>query len=37
MWFYNKNKQLADKRRDEETKQFLKQWSQARGRFEAEV
>jgi len=37
MWFYAKNKQLADKRRDEETKQFLKQWSQARGRFEAEV
>jgi hypothetical protein len=37
MWYFAKNKELANKRRDEETKQFLKQWSQARGRFEAEV
>jgi len=37
MWYHAKNKELADKRRDEETKQFLKQWSHARGRFEAEV
>jgi hypothetical protein len=37
MWYRHKNKELAEKRRDEETKQFLKTWSQARGRFEAEV
>ena len=28
---------MADKRRDEETQQFLKEWSGARGRMEAEI
>lgn len=37
MWFHARNKELADKRRDEEMKNFIKQWANSRGRFEAEV
>ena len=37
MWFNHKNKQLADKRRDEESHAYLREWCQARGRMEAEV
>ena len=36
-WFAHANKKLADKRRNEETQQFLKQWAGARGRMEAEI
>lgn len=36
-WFHHQNKKLADKRRDEETVAYLRQWSQARGRMEAEI
>jgi len=36
-WFDEKNKDLADKRRDEEAKQTMKTWGQARGRMEAEI
>ena len=28
---------MADKRRDEETQQFLKEWAGARGRMETEI
>lgn len=37
VWFYHKNKQLQDKRRDEESLAFLREWRIAKGRFEAEV
>jgi hypothetical protein len=37
MWFNARNKELADKRRDEEMRNFIKQWANNRGRFEAEV
>ena len=37
MWFYHKNKQLQDKRRDEETLALLREWRIARGRMEAEI
>lgn len=37
VWFHHKNKQLADKRRDEETAAYLRDWSQARGRMESEI
>lgn len=36
-WFDEKNKELADKRREEEAKQTLVDWGQARGRMEAEI
>ena len=36
-WFDEKNKELAEKRRDEEAKQTMKDWGQARGRMEAEI
>jgi len=36
-WFEAKNKELMDKRRDEEHKQTMKEWGQARGRMEAEI
>lgn len=32
-----RNKELADKRRDEEAKQIMKDWGQARGRMESEI
>lgn len=37
MWFYHKNKQLQDKRRDEETLAMIREWRIARGRMEAEI
>lgn len=36
-WFDQKNKELADKRRDEEQRETMKEWGQARGRMEAEI
>lgn len=36
-WFEAKNKELMDKRRDEEHQQTMKEWGQARGRMEAEI
>lgn len=36
-WFDAKNKELADKRRDEEHKQTMKEWGIARGRMETEI
>ena len=36
-WFDHKNKELADKRRDEEAKETMKQWGIARGRLESEI
>jgi len=36
-WFDAKNKELADKRRDEEAQQTMKEWGQARGRMESEI
>lgn len=37
MWYHYQNKQLADKRRDEELKLTLKEWSDARARVETEL
>ena len=37
VWFYHKNKQLQDKRRDEETLAFLREWRIAKGRMDAEI
>ena len=37
IWFLSQNKQVADKRREEEMKLTLKEWSQARARIEVEV
>lgn len=37
IWLDDRNKQLADKRRDEEAKQTMKEWGNARGRMEAEI
>jgi hypothetical protein len=36
-WFDSKNKELADKRRQEEAKQTMKDWGNARGRMESEI
>ena len=36
-WFEYQNRKLAEKRRDEETKQIMNEWSRARGRMEAEI
>jgi hypothetical protein len=36
-WFDFKNKELADKRREEEAKETMKEWGQARGRMESEM
>lgn len=36
MWFLSQNKIVADKRREEELKQTLKDWSDARARIEIE-
>lgn len=36
-WFDSKNKELADKRREEEAKQTMKEWGNARGRMESEI
>ena len=37
LWFYHKNKELADKRANEEAAAFIKEWGGARGRMEAEI
>ncbi len=37
LWSQHKNKELADKRRDEELKQTVKEWSDARARVEVEI
>lgn len=37
MWFDYQNKLMQDKRRDEELKQTVKEWSDARGRVEGEI
>jgi hypothetical protein len=37
VWWEAKNKALADKRRDEETKAILHDWADARGRMESEI
>lgn len=37
MWFQHQNKELMDKRRDEELKQTVKEWSEARARVEVEI
>lgn len=36
-WFENKNRELAEKRRDEENMQIMNEWANARGRMEAEI
>lgn len=36
-WNEFQNKKLSDKRRDEEARLILNQWSQARSRMEAEI
>ncbi len=37
MWYQHKNKELTDKRRDEELKQTVKEWSDAKARIEMEI
>jgi hypothetical protein len=37
MWYHHQNKMLADKRRDEELKMTLKDWSDAKARMGTEV
>ena len=37
MWYHYQNKQLADKRRDEELKMTMKEWSEAKARMGTEV
>ena len=37
MWYHHQNKMLAEKRRDEELKMTLKQWSDAKARMGTEV
>lgn len=37
MWFLSQNKIVADKRREEEMKLTIKEWSEARARMEVEV
>lgn len=37
IWFEAKNKELADKRRDEEALETMKDWGMARGRMESEI
>ena len=36
-WFDEKNKELADKRRDEEAREIMKEWGLAHGRMESEI
>ena len=36
-WFKFKQKELADKRREEEAQQTMKDWGNARGRMESEI
>lgn len=37
VWFAGQNKQLQDKRRQEELAQTMKEWSEAKQRLEAEI
>ena len=37
VWWQHQNRKLQEKRRDEETKMILNQWSEARGRMESEI
>jgi len=37
MWFEAQNRELQEKRRDEEFKQQVKEWSDARARMEEEI
>jgi hypothetical protein len=37
MWYISQNKLLADKRRDEELKMTMKEWSDAKARISTEV
>ena len=37
MWFEAQNRKLAEKRRDEETRHIMNEWSEARARMEAEI
>ena len=37
MWYQHQNKMLADKRREEELKMTLKEWSDAKARMGTEV
>ena len=37
VWWEAKNRALAEKRRDEETKAILHDWADARGRMESEI
>ena len=36
-WYKYKNKELADKRREEEAQHTMKEWGNARGRMESEI
>lgn len=36
-WEYNRNKELSDKRSDEERIAIIKDWSIAKGRLEKEI
>jgi hypothetical protein len=37
LWYQSQNKMLQDKRRDEELRMTVKEWSEARARIEIEV
>ena len=37
LWYLNQNRLLAEKRRDEELKQHMKEWSSAKERLEAQI
>jgi len=37
VWWEHQNRKLQEKRTDEESKQLMYQWGQARGRIEAEI
>lgn len=37
LWYQSQNKMLADKRRDEELRATLKDWSDARARIDVEI
>lgn len=37
MWLQHQNKKLADKRRDEELRHTIKEWSDAKARMEVEI
>lgn len=37
IWFEHQNRRITDKRREEELKQTMKEWSDARARMEVEI